>query len=136
MQIAFIEEVCWDIEIISVRADIRERCLGGFLHNITNGPGHLEAFRAWHLGGFDEENFTAVGCPGQTDGHAGDGGTPIDLIIFAEVGKTQLTIHSMRIDQCEFLFVLANFSGYLAADRSLVSFQAAYAGFARVGADH
>ena len=109
--------------------------LGALLHDFAQLSSVLEAFAAFHLGGFDEERIATRRRPGQPGRHAGQF---VAVLQFAAIAKARLAQQVFQIvgrdaDSlgCGFGDLRDDFARSLAD----LAFQVAHAGLARVVAD-
>lgn len=74
VDVGFGKEVFGDAEREGVVFEKGESGLGGFFHDVADLAGEQEVAFAGHLGGFDEEDFSADGGVGEAGDDAGGGG--------------------------------------------------------------
>ena len=71
VQVALLEEVLGDAELLGVGAHVGERRLRRLLHHVAELAGELQLARAVHARRLDEEDLAADAGPGEAGGDAG-----------------------------------------------------------------
>ena len=134
MQILLLEHLGVDLEGLASAADVAQRRLGAFLHDVAQLAREGEQALAGHLEGFDEQHIAADRGPGQTRHHAHAGS--LQALVLKELHGAQQLVEALVV-QDEFLLqaLLRHAAGHLAAHGADLALQLAQAGLPRVARD-
>ena len=89
MDVDLVIEILLQANFFSMRAHVRKRRPGRFLHYVPHGTGDLKTFPPGHFRCLNEQDVTPERCPGQSGYHTGDGGTDIYFFRLHENGMPE-----------------------------------------------
>ena len=134
MELAVLEAVLGDAELIGVAADVGERDPRRLLHHVAELPGEHEALLARHRGRLDEEHVAAGARHRQAGRHARDR-RALDRLLEEALAPERLA-HGLDVDRHRRLhFAAGEARGRLSQQLAELALEVADARLARVLGD-